>query len=273
MRLLKPPHPTADATPDDARTTARSHPNQKDTMSYTLRNLLIAVALGFVGIMLTTSYITKQRAELSRGQDEVKLLVATKDIPAGTKGSTLQDGGYVEFATVLREDAPPQPVSDVKDVAKLSLQDAVYEGEYLTGHKFDRESQLNPTEQIKGTDRMMSLPLNAPQQLAGMIKPGDHVDIWASDGKRTWIAARDVVIIQTPESLAPQGEEAAPAAPAKATGEALLFILQVPDKVVHDLMFSYHAADGETKLWPALRPSEGDTESELPPLTDLPDVS
>src|SRR5690349_17730923 len=60
---------------------------QRTLMSYTLRNLLIAAVLGLLGILLTTSYIRSQRQQLEHGKQDVLVIVAKKDIPAGTKAS------------------------------------------------------------------------------------------------------------------------------------------------------------------------------------------
>lgn len=245
-------------------------------MSYTLRNLMIAAALGFVGILLTTSYIKGQRAELSRGKQEVKVLIAKKDIPAGTSAKTLSDGGYVDVTTVLREDAPPQALHDVKDVAKLTLSETVYEGEYITAHKFEVTSGLNPTEQIKGTERFMAVALNAVSSTNGLIKPGDHIDIMRGGGGdeavASYVVARDVIVSQTPKSMLPAGSEPS-TEPLKVKADPEIYVLQVSDKVALDIVSSSIGTEVNAGLWALLRPSDGAQESKLPPRSGYPNVN
>lgn len=246
-------------------------------MSQTLRNLLIAGALALVGIVLTTSYIRGERRALSQGKEEVTVLVAKKDIPAGTPAKNLEEGGYLERTDILREDLPPRPLSDVKDVKDLSSNQTIYKGETLSGHQFETKSALNPADQIKGTERLVSLTITPTGTVSEMVQPGDHVDVMASgmlkigaekeEALCTWMAARDVTIVQTPDSLERQaaGEEGATTATAtKATDDPQLYVVQTnSEKVSQNLLWSSAAAD-DSKLVFNLRPSEGDQETKTP---------
>ena len=243
-------------------------------MNYTLRNLMIAAVLGIVGIVLTTSYIKAQKAELSRGKQEVKVWVAKKDIPAGTQASALEDGGYLEEGEMLREDAPPQTVHNIKDVKKLSLNETIFAGEVLTAHKFETTSGLNPTEQIKGTERLISVPIPPSGAVAGLVKPGDHVDIIASANGQsavTWVVARDVLVLQTPTSLLPKGSEVDPVA-MKAGDDPQLYVFQISDKVVQDTLWS-EASSGDSGLRMSIRPSDAAQDTKLRPQATFPDAN
>lgn len=239
-------------------------------MSSTIRNLGIAIALMLLGIWLTFSYIQGQKRSITRGTQEITVLVAKKDIPAGTKASTLEDGDYVEQAHIRRGDAPPQALYAVSDVAKLSSNTTIYRGEVLTIPKFERNSGLSPSDQIKGDQRWFSLAINPPASVTALVRPGDHVDFVASrevDQKViTWIVARDVLVTQTPSSMASDTDSEEGSKPISATGDPLLYTFQASDHTAQDLMWAAAAAN-DKGLQMLLRPSNDSGETKLPQLS------
>ena len=256
-------------------------------MSQTVRNLAIAIALALVGVVLTTSYIKSEKKQLSRGKEEVTVLVAKQDIPAGTPAKSLIESGKVEEQDILREDLPPQALGDLKGMSKVSTNQIIKKGDFITGVKFGTKESLNPADSIKGTERIVSLPVTPMGRVANYVKPGDHVDMIAcSDGAAAvpdslvptsidgaqgnspvcFIAARDLVVESTPESLLPKsdGEEPAPAEPLKAKDDAELYAFSGSDKVIMDLVYAYSFSTDD-KLIMLLRPSDGDQESTIDP--------
>jgi Flp pilus assembly protein CpaB len=242
-------------------------------MNYTLRNLLVAAALMLIGILAVVSFLRAERAELSRGKQEVQVLVAAKDIPAGTTAKELEAGGYVEVTEVLREDAPASAIGKMSslkvDGKWLTSNETVYQGEILTTRAFDDTQGLAPTHQIKGNERLFATPVQAAWDTAGLIKPGDHVDIMVASGDGfTWVVARDVEVIETPTSLRPEGSEVAEEAP-DAEGDTKLYVFKATDREMADIKFALSNDNGDG-LMLALRPSNGDTETNIRPI--LPQV-
>ena len=241
-------------------------------MNYTVRNLLIASALMLVGILAVTSYIRGERQSLSRGKQEITVYVAAKDIPPGTPKKDLESGGYLDTIDVLREDAPPNAIGKLSDIAKSDVvNETVYQGEMLSLNAFDKTAGLNPTAQIKGNERLFTVPILAANDVAGMIRPGDSIDITAtlgggggSDIKKNVVLARDIEVIETPESLRPDGVEATDDAP-DAEGATKLYVLKATDKEARNIQFGLSMSD-EHQLFMWLRPSNGDTDSNLRPM-------
>jgi Flp pilus assembly protein CpaB len=267
-------------------------------MSTRLRNILVSVALFVIGLMLVTSYLRSSTARMERGNSYVSVLVAAKDIPAGTAASQLEDGGYLETQRVLQRDATPQALTTITDVRKLSTSQNVYKGEQLSAFKFETSSGLNPTEQIKGTERWVSLHISPTGSVAQLVKPGDHVDIWASgkvkvagkmakqmlgdtgaegaaisnDNFVTWLAVRDAVVVQTPKSLAGESGRDADEAGTKFSDEPGIWVFQVSDTAAQQLLWSQANAN-EDGLILALRPSDGAEETRQRPMFSPPDVN
>jgi len=265
------------ATPGHAASTiARrdlSHHTQREgSMNYTLRNLLVAATLMMVGVFLVTSFIRGERRDLSRGKQEVQVFVAAKDIPAGTSAAELEDGGFIESKDVLREDAAPQAVGKLASIDKLVSNETIYKGETVSYTAFDKTAGLKPTAQIKGNERLLSIPIKSSNDVAGLVRPGDHVDLFASFGAsssegqivQSNIVARNVEIIETPESLAPKEEPTKATAP-DAEGDDKLYVIKATDREAADILFGQSASD-VFKISMLLRPANGDSQLDIPPI-------
>lgn len=241
-------------------------------MNYTIRNLLVASALMLLGILAVTSFIRSERQELSRGKQEVQVFVAAKDIPAGTDSKELEAGGYLETTEVLREDAPPNAVGKMSTIKGLVSNETVYKGEIVSYTAFDKTAGLKPTAQIKGNERLYAVPIAAASDAAGLIRAGDHVDISAAlqteggsgGAALAAVIARDVEVIETPETLQPEGVEVEASAP-EADGETKLYVFKTTDREWMNIKFALANAD-EHGLMLALRPSNGDTETKIDPI-------
>jgi pilus assembly protein CpaB len=261
------------------RTTNESQPartsHRRSSMPYAMRNLLVAVVLAIVGLILMTSYVRTQRSSITKGQSRVDVLVAAKEIPAGTRASALEKEGFVKTKSVLRDDAQPQALRTLKDVSKLSVRDPIYPGGQLTAHAFETQSNLALAAQSKGNERTFTIKLGGAGSVAGQVKVGDHVDIMFSgevkqsgtneSAPATCMVARDVPIVGTPESLNPTQD----AQPAKADGTPGLFLVSGTDQVAQALIWAQSFAD-DNGLIALLRPSSGALETKLDCLVKAP---
>ncbi len=234
-------------------------------MNYTLRNLVVASLLMLLGIVAVISFIRGERQDLSRGKQEVQVFVAAKDIPAGTPADELEAGGFLETKDILREDAPPQAVGKMSTIEGLVSNETVYTGEIVSYTAFDKTAGLKPTAQIKGNERLFSLPIKSAADAAGLIRAGDHVDIFvAVQGGLTYIVARDVEIIETPETLTPEGVEVEESAP-EANGDTKLYVVKATDREQANIKFGLSNSDAYG-LMLSLRPASGDAETKIAPL-------
>lgn len=239
-------------------------------MNYTLRNLLVASLLMLLGIVAVISFIRGERQDLSRGKQEVQVFVAAKDIPAGTPADELESGGFLETKDVLREDAPPQAVGKMSTIDGLVSNETVYKGEIVNYTAFDKTAGLKPTAQIKGNERIFAIPVQSASDTAGLIRAGDRIDIMSGmkvDGTQSIVmavVARDIEVIETPETLTPEGVEVEASAP-EADGDTKLYVIKATDREWQNIMFANGSAD-DYGLLLSVRPSSGDAESKLPPM-------
>ncbi|MCW2961431.1 MAG: putative flp pilus assembly protein CpaB [Thermoleophilia bacterium] len=240
-------------------------------MNLTLRNLLVAAVLMVAGVILVTSFIRGERRELSRGQQQVEVFIAKKDIPPGTSAKDLESGGYIDTKEMLRKDQPPEAVGAISSLEGLVSNETVYKDEVISRIAFDRTAGLKPAAQIKGNERLFSLAIPPANDVASMVRPGNRIDIYAvldansGQGKQMTVVARDIEVMSTPTSLTPEEIEVDPAAP-EAKGDDKLYVLKATDRQIADIVFAQSASDGHG-LTILLRPDNGDTSTNIPTIT------
>ena len=146
-------------------------------MTYQLRNVVIAVALGLLAAALTTIYVSNYRKHVQHGAQSVPVLVAAVDIPAGTAGSAILAGHMIKTESVPRTALVPGAISNTAQIARLATVDQVMAGEQISVRRFGTAAQLGVRAQLKGTLRAVQIAADPNQVLAGTLKAGDHVDV------------------------------------------------------------------------------------------------
>ena len=72
-------------------------------MNYRVKNIGIAIGLAALAAILTSVYVVNYKRHVQRGEDKVTLLVAARDIPAGTAGADIIDQKMLKEQTVPRK--------------------------------------------------------------------------------------------------------------------------------------------------------------------------
>jgi pilus assembly protein CpaB len=146
-------------------------------MTYQLRNVVIAVVLGLLAAVLTMAYVTNYRKNVQHGQQDVGVLVASADIPAGTSGAAIVSGHMLVQKTIPRSALVPGAISSPDQIAKLVSTQEVMIGEQVTTSRFGDANELGVRAQLKGTLRAIQVAADPNQVLAGTLRTGDHVDV------------------------------------------------------------------------------------------------
>jgi pilus assembly protein CpaB len=177
-------------------------------MNYRAKNIGIAVGLAALAAILTSVYVVNYKRHVQNGEEKVTVLVAAKDIPAGTSGADIMDQKLLREQTVLRKGIVAGAISRPEDLAEYVATQDVYEGEQVSTRRFAPPSEQGIRAQIKGTQRAYQLPGDANQLLAGTVKAGDHVDVvgtWGAGGDTDTAAIvsrvilRDLLVLRAPE--------------------------------------------------------------------------
>jgi Flp pilus assembly protein CpaB len=133
---------------------------------------LAAAAAILIGI-----YVISYRNSVTHGAGLVKVMVATRDIPAGTDGSTIAGGGYLKSQTVPRRSVVPGSITSASPLTSKVTSAEIYQGEQITLRQFVPIAQGGIFAKFAGTERVVVVPGDPNQMLAGVVEEGDHVDV------------------------------------------------------------------------------------------------
>ena len=130
--------------------------------------------------LLVFYYVGQERNRLQDGEEHVSVWVATKNIPEGTVGSTLESGGYIEKAEVERDLIAPGALLQPNDVSNKLVANTIYKGEQVSALRFRSEAEKGIRAQLTGTLRAVQVPGSKDQFLSGTLESGDRVDVVAT---------------------------------------------------------------------------------------------
>jgi pilus assembly protein CpaB len=182
-------------------------------MNYRVKNIGIAIGLAALAAILTSVYVVNYKRHVQRGEDKVTVLVAARDIPAGTAGADVIDQKMLKEQTVPRKAIVAGAISTPDQLSQYVATQDVYEGEQVSTRRFAPPSEQGIRAQIKGTQRAYQLTGTADQLLAGTIQNGDHVDVvgtWQVGGGDSGsngpivsrVVIRDLLVLRAPEGTA-----------------------------------------------------------------------
>jgi Flp pilus assembly protein CpaB len=146
-------------------------------MNYRAKNIGIAVALAALAAILTSAYVVNYKRHVQRGEGKVTVLVAARDIPAGTSGADVVDQKMLKEQTVPRKAVVAGAISSPDQLAQYVATQDVFEGEQVSTRRFAPPTEQGIRAQIKGTQRAYELAGDPNQLLAGTLKEGDHIDV------------------------------------------------------------------------------------------------
>jgi pilus assembly protein CpaB len=176
-------------------------------MTYRVKNIGIAVILAAFAGLLTIFYVTQYKRHVQHGESKVSVLVAARDIPAGTSGAEVVGQHYLSTETVPRRTVVPGAVSSSDQLNNLVVTQQIFKGEQVTTRAFGTAQELGIRAQLRGTERAIQLAGDANQLLAGTLQAGDHVDIvgaWSTGGagskgtEVTRVILRNLLVLSAP---------------------------------------------------------------------------
>jgi Flp pilus assembly protein CpaB len=175
-----------------------------------LRNLALPLGLAAAAAILVGIYIISYRNSVTHGAGLVKVLVAGRDIPAGTDGATVASGGYMQTQTVPRRAVAPGAITSGAALTSLVTSAPIYKGEQITLRQFSPATQGGIFAKFSGNERVVVVPGDANQLLAGTLSDGDHVDIVATakyhfgspsiTRSTSRVVLRNVLVLKAPDA-------------------------------------------------------------------------
>lgn len=173
-----------------------------------LRNLALPLALAVIAAVLVGFYVVSYRNSVTHGAGLVKVLVASRDIPTGTEGSSIAAGGYLKTQTVPRRAVVPGAVASGTALTSLVAGAEIYKGQQITLRQFAPESQGGIFAKFSGNERVVMLPGDPNQLLAGTLSDGDRVDVVATTKYHVGdlaraasrVVLRNLLVLDAPEA-------------------------------------------------------------------------
>jgi len=220
-------------------------------MTYRLRNIVVAVALAALAGALTLVYVVNYKRHVQHGESKVNVLVAARDIPAGTTGSEVVEQHMVRTEAVPCRTLVPGWMGRSDQLNTLVSTQVVYEGQQVTVRSFAPPREQGVRNLIRATERAVEVNGDPHQTLAGTLKNGDYVDVvgnWTMpDGSThhvTRVVLRNVLVLKAADALA---------ASAKLSGgqeDQSAVQLRLTDAQAVKLQYLFHNGD----WWLTLRP-------------------
>jgi Flp pilus assembly protein CpaB len=170
-------------------------------MTYRLRNIVIAVVLAAFAALLTMMYVTSYEKRVQNGEEDVAVLVAKSDIPAGVSGAAAM--ARVETRMVAQRNVAPGAVSEKSQLEEFVVSQPIYAGEQVSRQRFSSSSEIGVRSSLTGNMRAVALAGDGVQLLADTLRAGDRVDLVASlkisedkDASATRIVLRDIEVLK-----------------------------------------------------------------------------
>jgi len=145
-----------------------------------LRNLALPIGLAVLAAVLVGIYVISYRNSVNHGADLEKVLVAARDIPAGTDGASVAGGGYLKEQTVPHRAVVPGAIVSAAPLTNLVVDGTIYKGEQVTLRQFKPIAQGGIFAKFSGKQRVVVVPGDSNQLLAGTASDGDRVDVVAN---------------------------------------------------------------------------------------------
>jgi Flp pilus assembly protein CpaB len=228
-------------------------------MTYRVRNIVVAVVLAALAGALTLVYVVNYKRHVQHGENKVNVLVAARDIPAGTTGSEVVEQHMLKTEAVPRRTLVPGWIGDSDQLQNQVATQEIYAKEQISTRRFAPPREQGVRSLIRGTERAAEFVGDPHQVLAGTLKAGDYIDVVGSwtlpDGDQhhvTRVVIRNVLVLRA----APEVAEGAKLGP---TAENSAVQLRLTDVQSQKMMYVYK---NPTAAWYLqLRPPTKSTDS------------
>jgi Flp pilus assembly protein CpaB len=175
-------------------------------MTYRVRNIVVAVVLAALAGALTLVYVVNYKRHVQHGENKVNVLVAARDIPAGTTGSEVVEQHMLKTEAVPRRTLVPGWVGKPDQLRNQVATAQVYEGEQVTVRRFAPPREQGIRSHLRGTERGIQIGGDANQLLAGTLKEGDYVDVvgsWETSSKASVsrVILRNLLVLKAPDAV------------------------------------------------------------------------
>lgn len=260
--------------------------------------LIAAVAIGLLAAFALVNYVSGVEDRANDGAERVPVLVLREDVPKGTLGSAVIEQAFVAEDKIARNFLPASAINDLDQiVGKVAFNDFAANQILVEGMFVDPAvSKVGFGELLEGSNVAISISVDQVAGVAGLLVPGDEVNIFAADKEtggdgeatsdtdlldpNTRLVYHEAKILAIGADAAPQPGDAPPAEGEEAAAEATpsngLITLDLPVEAAQlistlssnsSLVLALTGPDYTAKPVPRLDPGEltefpGETDAE-----------
>lgn len=137
------------------------------------RLILISLGVALFALMLVYSYVYKKEKEILSLGTPVKVLSAAKDIPEGT----VLDETMLETVEVPKQFLQPGAVRELAEAADRVSDVPLLKGTQVLESMLRSSREEGVARRVPPEKRAFSIAVNEVSAVAGLISPGDQVDV------------------------------------------------------------------------------------------------
>ena len=207
------------------------------------RTLIVVAAVVLAALAAATTFVYVRGIEnrAFRGAELVEVFVVTKDIPKGLPGEQAANE-FVKAAKVPRDFRPStaltvlDPLAGKVALGPLSANTILVEGQFVD----PRQAQITFSQKIDAGKVAVTVSVDQVRGVAGLLVPGDLVNILVADGGGQRVLFQNVEILAIGTTAAPQpGETAEVANPGSG-----LITFHVPQDAASRIVFAAQQGGG-----------------------------
>jgi pilus assembly protein CpaB len=207
------------------------------------RTLIVvaAVLLAALAAGTTFVYVHGIQNRAYHNAEQVEVFVVTRDIPKGLPGEQAA-AGFLKAGHIPRQFRPTTALTSIQSLAgkvalgPLSVNTVLVDGQFVD----PRQAQVTFSQKIDAGKVAITVSVDQVRGVAGLLVPGDRVNILVADGGSQRVLFQNVEIIAIGTTAAPQpGETQAVTNP----GSGLL-TFQVPPEAASRIAYAAQQGGG-----------------------------
>lgn len=217
-----------------------------------------ALLIAAVGTLLVYLYVERADDRALADQRPVEVLVAARQIPAGTKAGYAFNKDWFVAQAIPATAVAPNALSSVAEIEDQLTRTSIYPGQQIIEAMFSENAVAPVPFDLTGKRTAVAFQFNDPAQVAGFVQPGSHVmvfltsDVEGTTRTRLLLPKAQVVAVGQTVQSAENGDENARGSKSSGGQQALL-TLALTQKEAQKMIL----ADSEGELYLGLL-GEGD---------------
>ena len=211
--------------------------------------IMLGVGAAVLAAIALLVYLNQYRNSVNSGVQPMSVLVAKSLIQKGTPGDVVGSTKLFQVASIPRDQVKNGTFVDPKTLTGKVAAVDIYPGQQLTAADFAIGNQSALTQSLARDQRAIVIPLDSPSQVGGQISRGDRVDVWVLLSAQAANGVSRPVAREVLQDMYVLG--------AGANGGVTL---RATPKQAGMLIY----ASSNAKIWLALRPSVGSTQTRPP---------